>query len=161
VVDGKPSAVTWWVDDILMDERQRLARNLHPPDTALWNAQMDSIRIFDQLIYNMDRSQENLLIGRDWHPWMIDHTRAFRKWPSLRNPAAITNCDPALLQALKDLRRSDVSRELGPFLTAEEQDALMARRDLIVAALQSATARSTRGRIPAASTPAKSSKSSH
>ena len=34
--------------------------------------------------------------------------------------------------ALQKLRRDELVRELGPFLTAEEIDALLARRDLIV-----------------------------
>jgi hypothetical protein len=136
VVDGKPASVTWWVDDVAMDEKDRLARNIQPPDVPTWNRQMDSIRIFDQLIYNMDRSQENLLIGTDWHAWMIDHTRAFRKWPALRNSAAVTKCNPDLLRALQSLRREDLVRELGRYLTAEEIDGLMARRDLILQKLQ-------------------------
>ncbi len=132
IVDGKPASVTWWIDDIAMDEKDRLAQNIQPPDVPAWNRQMDSIRIFDQLIYNMDRSQENLLIGNDWHAWMIDHTRAFRKWPVLRNPAAVTKCNPDLFRALKSLRRDDLVRELGRYLTAEEIDGLLARRDLIL-----------------------------
>jgi hypothetical protein len=132
VVNGRPSAVTWWVDGVLMDERERVSKNIQPPDLTRWNHQMDTIRIFDQLIYNVDRSQENLLIDRNWGVWMIDHSRSFRKWKQLRNPAAVTHCEPQLLDALEHLRREDVERELGPFLTAEEIDGLMARRDLIV-----------------------------
>ncbi len=85
----------------------------------------------------MDRSRENLLITTDWRVLMIDHTRAFRKWKTLRNPAAITQCRPDLLHALKTLSRDAVTRELSPYLTAEEIDALMARRDLIVELLTS------------------------
>jgi hypothetical protein len=133
--DGKPGSLDWWVDDFMMDERERLAKNIQPPDPVAWRRQMDIIRIFDQLIYNMDRSQENLLIGNDWHAWMIDHTRAFRQWTTLRNPAAVTHCSPELYQALKSLRRSDIERDLGAFITPREIDGLMARRDLIVAKL--------------------------
>lgn len=136
VVNGKPSSVDWWVDGVLMDERERVSKNIQPPDAARWRGQMDTIRVFDQLIYNMDRSQENLLITNNWDVWMIDHTRAFRKWTTLRNPAAITHCNPQLLDALKRLRRSDVTRDLGPFLTDAEIDGLMARRDLIVSKLE-------------------------
>jgi len=135
-VDGKPASVTWWLDGILMDEKERLAKGIRPPDVPEWNRQMDIIRTFDQLIYNMDRSQENLLIGKDWKAYMIDHTRAFRKWPQLRNPAAITTCGPELLSALKALTREAVARELSPWINDEEIDGLMARRDLIVAKLQ-------------------------
>ena len=140
-VDGKPAAVTWWLDGIMMDEKERLQKGIKPPDVDAWNRQMDTIRIFDQLIYNMDRSQENLLIGEDWRAYMIDHTRAFRKWPQLRNAAAVTRCNPDLLRALKTLRRSDVARDLGAYLTDEEIDALMARRDLIVQKLEFTSAR--------------------
>jgi hypothetical protein len=135
-VDGKPAAVTWWLDGIAMDEKERIARDIRPPDVPEWNRQMDIIRIFDQLIYNMDRSQENLLIGKDWKVYMIDHTRAFRKWPKLRDPAAISKCAPELVRALKQLKRGEVTRDLGPYLSGEEIDGLMARRDLIVGKLE-------------------------
>jgi hypothetical protein len=135
-VDGKPASVTWWIDNFLMDERERISNQIKPPDIERWNHQMDTIRIFDQLIYNMDRSQENLLICKDWKVWMIDHTRSFRKWKTLRNPAAITHCDPGLLARLKSLSRGAVERDLTPYVTDEEIDGLMARRDLIVDKLE-------------------------
>ncbi|MBZ5586298.1 MAG: hypothetical protein LAQ30_29750 [Acidobacteriia bacterium] len=136
VVNGKPAAVDWWVDGVAMDEKRRKARGLSPPDVARWNRQMDTVRIFDQLIYNMDRSEENLLITGDWQVWMIDHTRAFRTWKKLRNPAAITHCTPELLERLKSLRKRDVEAEMGALLTPAEIDGLMARRDLIVGKLE-------------------------
>jgi hypothetical protein len=159
-VNGRPSSIDWWVDDVQMDERERVDKNIQPPDGARWRGQMDIIRIFDQLIYNMDRSQENLLITNNWDVWMIDHTRAFRKWTSLRNPAAVTYCKPQLLQALKNLRRGDVARDLGPFLTEAEIDGLMARRDLIVAKLEGRGDGVTIQRPGDASTAAKTSKTS-
>lgn len=131
-IDGKRASVTWWLDDIAMDEKERLEKSIKPPDVAAWNRQMDSIRVFDQLIYNMDRSQENLVIGRDWKAYMIDHTRAFRKWSTLRNPAAVGKCSPELRRALEDLTRDVLLRELASYLTTEEIDAILARRDLIV-----------------------------
>ena len=135
-VDGRPASVCWWIEDMMMDERDRLAKNIQPPDPVAWHKQMDIIRTFDQLIYNMDRSQENLLIDKQWHAWMIDHTRSFRKWRTLRNPAAITRCNADLFQALKSLRRTELVRDLGEFLTPEEIDGLLARRDLIVQKIQ-------------------------
>ena len=106
------------------------------PTSRPGTSQMDTIRIFDQLIYNMDRSQENLLIGKDWKAWMIDHTRAFRKWPH----AAQSRCGHALqsgtVPRLAVAAGADVARELGPYLTDEEIDGMMARRDLIIDLLQ-------------------------
>jgi hypothetical protein len=160
-VNGRPSSIDWWVDGVLMDERERVDKNIQPPDAARWRGQMDTIRVFDQLIYNMDRSQENLIITTNWDVWMIDHTRAFRKWTSLRNPAAVTHCKPQLLEALRGLRRPDVARELGPFLTDAEIDGLMARRDLIVAKLEGRGDGVTLpNRTPASSATSKASKTS-
>lgn len=135
-LNGKPASFDWWIDGVAMDEKERLQKGISPPDVPSWNQQMDTIRVFDQLIYNMDRSQENLLITKDWKVWMIDHTRSFRKWPTLRKPEAITHCNPDLFRALKELRRADVVREIGELVNDEEIDALMARRDLIVQKLQ-------------------------
>jgi hypothetical protein len=132
LVGGRKASVTWWLDDIAMDEKERLEKSIKPPDVAAWNRQMDSIRVFDQLIYNMDRSQENLVIARDWKAYMIDHTRAFRKWHTLRNPAAVSKCSPELKRALEGLTRGVLLRELAPYLTNEEIEALLARRDLIL-----------------------------
>ena len=39
---------------------------------------MQLVRLFDQLIYNIDRNIGNLMITNDWRIWAIDHTRAFR-----------------------------------------------------------------------------------
>jgi hypothetical protein len=130
--EGTPASFSWWVDDVMMDERDRISQRVMPSDIPEWNRQMGVIRIFDQLIYNVDRSQENLLITKDWHVWMIDHTRAFRKWPALRRPEAVMACDPALLEQLKALRREVIADTMGDLLTDEEVDGLILRRDLIV-----------------------------
>lgn len=143
-IAGERAAVDWWADAVLMDEKERISRNISPPDVAAWNRQMATIRLFDQLIYNMDRSQENLLITTNWNVWMIDHTRAFRKWRTLRDAAAITQCSPELLHSLKALNRRDLDREVSSLLTPEQIDSLLARRDLIVAKIQT----ESNGRVP-------------
>jgi len=66
---------------------------------------------------------------------MIDHTRAFRKWPTLRNPLAVTLCNPDLLRRLEHLRREDLDREEADLLTPEQISAILVRRDLILARL--------------------------
>ena len=135
-IEGQQAAVDWWLDGVLMDEKKRIAGNISPPDIPAWNRQMATIRIFDQLIYNVDRSRENLLIVRNWRVWMIDHTRAFRKWHTLRDSAAVTECNSELLRSLKALNRQDAQREFGSLLTPEQIEGLFARRDLIVDKIQ-------------------------
>ena len=67
------AAYTWWIDDVMMEEGDRLKKKLSAPDTDLWNQQMRLVRVFDQLIYNTDRNLGNLLITKDWRIWAIDH----------------------------------------------------------------------------------------
>ena len=132
LIDGKPAAVTWWVDDVLMTEKTRFTSSLKPPDVAAWNRQMYIVRVFDQLIHNTDRNLANLVITRDWKIWMIDHTRAFRLNPELGNPKQLGMCERNLLAALRKLDRLSLARELGEYLTGAELDALLSRRDKIV-----------------------------
>src|SRR6185503_13080477 len=84
-VEGKTSAVTWWLDDSMM-ETDRIKKKLESPDRDVWNREMYIVRVFDQLIFNTDRNLQNLMIDKEWHIWKIDHTRAFRQLTTLRQP---------------------------------------------------------------------------
>jgi hypothetical protein len=135
---NKVGAFTWWIDDVMMDEGERLKKNIQPPSPSLWNETMQLVRIFDQLIYNMDRNMGNLLITKDWRIWAIDHTRAFRLHKTLKNPANVTRCDRGVFEGLKRLDKPTLERELGRHLTNWEMDAVLARRDAIVKIIEAA-----------------------
>jgi hypothetical protein len=130
---GHPAAYTWWVDDVMMDEGRRLKKKVPPPSIEEWNQEMQLVRIFDQLIYNVDRNVGNLLITKSWRMWAIDHTRAFRTLHQLKTPKDIGRCERTLLERLKQLDKKTLTQELGRYLTNFEIDALLARRDAIVA----------------------------
>jgi hypothetical protein len=132
-----PAAITWWVDDVLMDEGGRVKKQALTPDPVKWSRQTHMLHLFDQLIYNTDRNLENLLISKDWRIWAIDHTRAFRKQTSLKSPAVVIQCDRAVFERLKTLDRDGLKRELGKFLDDGQIRAILARRDAIVAKLES------------------------
>jgi hypothetical protein len=134
---SKPSAFTWWVDDVAMDEGDRLKNKTPPPDSVSWNQQMQMVRLFDQLIYNVDRNMGNLLITKDWRVWAIDHTRAFRTHDELKAPNNVTRCDREVFQRLKDLNSDTLKRELGRYLDTWQIRALLARRDAIVKRIES------------------------
>ncbi len=131
-IDGELAAVTWWLDDVLMTERTRFRSKLKPPDVTAWNRQMYIVRVFDQLIRNTDRNLANLVITRDWKIWMIDHTRAFRLHKELENPKQLVMCERGLLEALRKLDYQTLASELGEYLSRDEIDALLARRDKMV-----------------------------
>ena len=89
---GNTSAVTWWIDNSMM-EVDRRKKHLDAPDMDAWNREMYVVRVFDQLIYNTDRNLQNLMIDPDFHIWMIDHTRAFRMQTTLREKKDLVKCD--------------------------------------------------------------------
>jgi hypothetical protein len=131
-VEGRNASVTWWVEDVQMMERDRHQRKMQAPDTDWWNYQMYRIRVFNELVYNMDANLTNLLITNDWRIVPIDFTRAFRRHTTIKTPANLTKIDRTLLEGLKQLDVKEVERQLGPCLIKAEIQGLMARRDKIV-----------------------------
>jgi hypothetical protein len=131
--DGKKGALTWWVDDVLMDEEERRKTNTEAPDTDAWNHQLLRMRVFTQLVYDTDRNQGNIIITKDWRIVMIDFTRAFRGWDTTPSPMTILRrCDRKLLAAMKGLTKPAVQQAVGSYLMFYEINALLDRRDLIV-----------------------------
>ena len=133
---SQDAAFTWWLDDVLMDEGDRLKKKIQPPQSAAWNQQMQMVRMFDQLIANVDRNMGNLVITRDWRIWAIDHTRAFRTNTTLATPANVTRVDRAVFERLKTLDRNMVKEATDKYLSQYEIDAVMKRRDAIVARVE-------------------------
>jgi hypothetical protein len=130
---GKPGSFTWWVEDVLMDEGERLKTKAPSPDPLAWNEQMWHIRLFDQLIQNVDRNLGNLLIDKSWTVWMIDHSRAFRLSNKVSSPKNLTRVERGALERLRALDEATLKEAVGDYLTSFEMRALLQRRDEIVA----------------------------
>jgi hypothetical protein len=131
-LDGQLCSFTWWVDNVWLIEVERREKGIKPPATDEWVNQLNTIRVFDQLIANTDRNQGNLLITPEWKVWMIDHTRAFRTAKTLLKPDTLKRIDTGLLENLRKLNTVTLKRELGPWLRAEEIAPVLARRDAIL-----------------------------
>lgn len=130
--NGKVGSFTWWVDDVLMDEGARLKKKVEAPVAKSWNEQMWHVRMFDQLIYNVDRNLGNLLIDTDWRIWMIDHTRAFRVHNVLKAQGNLSRMDRRVLDHLKALDKDTLKKVMDDYLSPSEIETMLKRRDLIV-----------------------------
>jgi len=129
----QPAAWTWWVDNFLMSDGDRHKRKTHPPNPLSWICQRDVVRLFDQLIYNFDRTLENILIDEEWQLWMIDHSRSFKVLEDLRNGENLpARCDKRLLAGLRNLDRATLEKTMEGLLNEDQIDGLLARRDTIV-----------------------------
>jgi hypothetical protein len=129
---GKAASFTWWIDNLVMDEEDRRAKKAEPPNVELWNQENNVMQVFDQLIYNMDRNQTNMQIDRDWHLWLIDHSRSFRISKTLKDPSVLKSCDRNMLAKMKSLEEATLTKEFGRDVTKPEILGVLARRDLIV-----------------------------
>jgi hypothetical protein len=134
-VEGRQGSLSIWIENTMM-ERERRSKKIEPPDLQKWSKQIYIMRVFDNLIYNTDRTQENMLIDADWNLWMIDHTRAFRREPDLVAPEGIVQCERNLWSRLLSLNRDECRQRMKPYLGKFEIDGLLRRREKLVAWIQ-------------------------
>ena len=128
--NGTPGAMTWWIDDVMMNEEDRLtAPRRWPEDMQTFSQQYYRMLVFAELVYDTDRNQGNILYGSDWKLWMIDFSRAFRIWGELQAPQNVTQCDRELFERLRGLTRAQVEEHTRPYLTGGEVSAVIERRD--------------------------------
>jgi len=130
---GHAAAWTWWVENVLMDEGERLKKNTTGPDKDKGARQTLIMRVFEQLIANTERNVGNILYDKDWNLWLIDHTRAFRLQKELLKPEMLDKCDRQFLNALRGLNYEMLRAELSSCLQPSEIRAILKRRDVIVA----------------------------
>jgi hypothetical protein len=102
-------------------------------------------RAFDNLISNEDRHQRNYLITEDWRMILIDHSRSFRTTAKFTKKLIydekfkegknfIMDALPRkFYESIKSLTKPSIKDVVGEYLTDEEIDATLARRDLMVA----------------------------
>lgn len=129
---GQTGSMSWFVET-LMDESERLKKKVQPPNSNEWNHQMYRMRVFSALTRDTDRNLTNVLITPRWKVMMIDFTRAFRLQPELMHSRDLAKMDRELFPRLKTLMKDSVKTAVRDWLTNSEIDAMMQRRDLLVA----------------------------
>lgn len=133
-IDGRAGAVVSWIEHAV-DEEKRIAQRLDEADPAIVATQKNTLRIFDFLIYNIDRNLGNTLYNvDDWKMHLIDHTRAFRldtdRPPHLDGQVLVL---PAGLRtALMSLTKQNVRAAVGETLSNAQIDSMLKRRDKIL-----------------------------
>ena len=129
---GRAGSLTWWVDDVLMDEAQREKSNTQPTNAMAFVHERQNMWVFAELVRDVDRNKGNVLYTKDWRVIMLDFTRAFRLQPELRNPSFLQQCDRKLYERLQTLTPDEVRAAVKNYLTGPELKAVLARRQLIV-----------------------------
>jgi hypothetical protein len=125
-------ALIAWVD-LGMSEAERLKKQLAPPDSAAWSQNMANVRVFDNLIYNVDRHSNNIWITKNWDIILIDHSRSFRPHEELQTETELRRFSRSLLAALEKLDRATLEAKMSKFIDRYQIEAVLTRRDKIVA----------------------------
>jgi hypothetical protein len=99
----------------------------HAPKPDRWNIQVVRMKMFDNLIGNIDRNAGNLLVDAAWNLFLIDHSRAFVT--ETRLPAAMTRVDRDLWTRMSALDEPTASKVLGRWVDRASVRALLKRRD--------------------------------
>jgi hypothetical protein len=141
---GKRSSCQLWVE-YEMSLRNKMQNNVAMPTYKVfhWNRATYLQRAFDNLIANIDRHAGNILITKDWRMILIDHSRTFRTSKKFANELIYTDKHEGGAKEMKQLPRAFVEKieslnyELikeivGDYLTDDEINALLARKELIL-----------------------------
>jgi len=138
-IRGKKGTLQAWVENVTTEKALRKETDV-PPTGGInrwrWIMQRQNIYIFDNLIYNEDRNLGNILIEPDWKLWMIDHTRAFRRWKALLNPEQVQFAERSLWEKLQALDETLVRERLEKFMNPAEMNGLIERTSLLVDHIQ-------------------------
>ena len=101
---------------------------------------------FDNLIANDDRHAGNFFITEDWRIILPDHSRSFRTSKKFtksliytekhkEGPKIMKELPRAFVEKLKSVNFEIIKDAVGEYLTDKEIDAVLIRRDLILAAV--------------------------
>jgi hypothetical protein len=142
---GNRGSCQLWVES-MMSLKKKVEDNIKTPSYKIgyWNRALYLQRAFDNLIANEDRHQNQYLITKDWRMILIDHSRTFRTSKKFTNkliydekykegPTFIMKELPrAFYEKIKSLNAEAIKNAVGEYLTEEEIEAVLARKDLIV-----------------------------
>jgi hypothetical protein len=131
-IGGRVGSLQWFVES-MMPEAERVEKKIPPPDHEAWARLMQKVSLFDQLIANVDRHLNNLLVTKDFDVRLIDHSRSFRINRTPDKPDSLQRFSQSLLDGIKRLEKKDLKKRAGKYLLDEQIDRLLQRRDAILA----------------------------
>jgi hypothetical protein len=134
-----------WIENCL-SLKDKEAQNVRQP--SIKNIPLNRAtylqRMFDNLIANEDRHKGNILYTADWRMVLIDHSRSFRAGGpftkklinSASSPGApklMSELPRTIVEKLKGLTAETVKEAVREYLNDKEVEAILIRRDLILA----------------------------
>lgn len=167
---GKSGALSYWVESrysLLTIEQSGGAVQIPAEALDQTDKMKYIVRLWDSLIGNDDRTQQNILFTEDWRTIPIDHSRAFRSDGEYgkrlvygirgikmmndgqggQRPALFRRIPRALLDRLKTLNAAEIQAAVGPYLTNREIKAVLIRKELILTEVEEMIARNGEDKV--------------
>jgi hypothetical protein len=147
--EDRGSCQLWIEDTITLKTREEKKIKLPSYRIGYWNRATYLQRAFDNLIANSDRHQNQILITKDWRMILIDHSRSFRTGKDRQTgldlsknliytekhkegPKLMSELPRAFVEKIKALNFQMIKDAVGEYLTDDEINAILARKELIL-----------------------------
>jgi hypothetical protein len=142
--NGLRGSLQLWIKS----EMSELDRNKEKIDIPIqyatrWSYRKYLMRAFDSLIGNEDRTQENIRYASNWRIILIDHSRSFRSnWRftnrlmygknGVKEKKPFRRLPRVFMEKVKALTYESISNAVGAYLSKEEIDAILKRKQLLL-----------------------------
>ena len=125
--DGDMGAMIYWVENVHGWEPKDPPK---VPDQFAWDRQIIRMKLFDQLIANIDRNQGNLIYDDDFHLFLIDHSRAFTSEKNITKMPSPSRIDGVVWDKMEVMTFDEVKGALGEWVLGDgDIRDLLERRD--------------------------------
>ncbi|MEE8107587.1 MAG: metallophosphoesterase [Gammaproteobacteria bacterium] len=133
-IEGRDGALIFWMDgliSLLKKNREKISYEGWCPQQP----QHDLMYVWDTLIYNDDRTQQNVTYTQnDWMLKLIDQSRSFRTYRN--KPPYVRERELKMTREMADrlaaLDSGQLSAELGAYINRDQIRALLRRRDSLI-----------------------------
>jgi hypothetical protein len=131
-VEGLPGSLQLYCEDVITEAVRRRKR-IAPDDPTHLQDRFSEMGLFENLT-NCPRLDEGDILIRtsDWRVWRIDYSDAFAPEETLLADSPFPRCSKRLYARLREIPDDELESLLAPYLNAEEIQALLVRRRLIV-----------------------------
>ncbi len=133
-VGGRRGSLQFWVHG-LVTWRTVFEAGKVPGNWCEMRPQYQVLKVFDALVHNLDRTQENLAFEKsDWKLILIDHSRTFAARPKILDKieSEFLVVTPAMAKRLEALTEESVLAATRPYLNLSQVRALLTRRDILL-----------------------------
>jgi len=129
---GRTGSLCLWIE-ASRPEDERRDEGMVPPDEQAFRNQRREVRLFQQLIADLDFSNiRNIVVDDNFRVYKIDSSLAFDTDSGLIDQLDPGSYSLRFLDALESVDRADLDARLEPWLSKRQRKALWARRDKIL-----------------------------